>query len=130
VGWALANVWYDKYDGPPPQNSPLESLFMILVLRRMETDLLATRALVHASMTAESNVDPTVKAFKEYTDRALPFLAGAQDLEKQAEIEALLRFSKVKVGINKKMLYQKQAAQLKRGEASSRFKLKPKMPGL
>lgn len=103
---------------------------MILVLRRMETELLATRALVHASMTAESNVDPTIKAYKEYTDLALPFLAGAQDLEKQKEIEALLRFSKVKVGINKKMLYQKQADQLKRGEASSRFKLKPKMPGL
>lgn len=130
MGWALANVWYDKHEGPPPQKSPLESLFMLIALRRMEVELLATRALVHASMTSESQVDPTVKAYKEYADKLLPFLATAQDLEQQRERDALLRFSKTKVAINKKALYKKQAEQLRRGDAHSRFKLKPRMPGL
>lgn len=130
MGWALGNVWYDKHDGPPPQKSPLESLFILIALRRMETNLLATRALVHASLTSESHFDPTVKAYKEYADKLLPFLSKAQDIEKQKEVDALLRFSKTKVQINKKALYKKQAEQLKRGEAHNRFKLKPRMPGL
>ncbi len=130
MGWALANVWYDMHEGPPAQHTPLESLFILIALRRMEAELLATRAIVHASLTNESNVDPIVKAYKEYADKALPFLSGAQDLEKQKEVEALLRFSKTKVSINKKALYKKQAEQLKRGDAHSRFKLKPRMPGL
>lgn len=131
MGWALANVWYDKHEGPPPQHSPLESLFILLALRRMETDLLATRAIVHASMTSESQVDPIVNAYKEYADKALPFLSGAQDVDKQKEVDALLRFSKVKVAINKKALYKKQAQKLKpTGDPGGRFKLKPRMPGL
>lgn len=130
MGWALSNVWYDKHEGPPPQNSPLESLFILIALRRMEAELLATRALVHASLTADSHIDPTVKAYQEYADKLLPFLATAQDLERQKEREALLRFSKTKVSINKKMLYQKQAEHLRRGDAHQRFTLKPRMPGL
>jgi len=130
VGWALANVWYDKYIGPPPQNSPLESLFILLALRRMEADLLSTRALVHASLTSESHVDPTIKAFKEYADKVLPFLANAQDTEKQKERDALFRFAKTKVSINKKSLYAKQAAELRRTDAHKQFKLRPRTPGL
>lgn len=129
MGWALANVWYDKHEGPPPQDSPLESLFMIVALRRMEADLLSTRAIVHASMTPESNVDPTVKAFKDYADRALPFLAAAQDLEHQQEREALLRFSKTKVRISTKKVYAPKAAKLGKAGAD-KFKLRPRMPGL
>ena len=129
MGWALANVWYDKHEGPPPQNSPLESLFILLVLHRMEAELLATRALVHASMTSESS-DPTVKAFKEYADKALPFLANAQDIDKQKEIDALLKFSKVRARIDRKAIYREQAEHLRRGETFKNLKLKPKMPGL
>lgn len=132
MGWALANVWYDKHEGPPPANTPLESLFMIVALRRMEADLLATRAMVHASMSPDAKPDPTIKAFQEYADKALPFLAGAQDLEHQKERDALLAFTKLKVQINKKEIYKKQAQQLQRHSSGvvSKFKLRPKMPGL
>lgn len=133
MGWALGNVWYDKYNGPPPQNSPLESLFMIIAMRRMETDLLSTRALIHASMmTPESKPDPTVKAFQEYADLALPFLAGAQDADKQNERDTLLRFTKVRARINSREVFKKQAARLNKpkGSTPDKFKLRPKMPGL
>lgn len=131
MGWALANVWYDKYDGPPPQKTPLESLFMLVALRRMEADLLATRALVHASVTQES-LKPTVKAYMDYADMQLPFLAAAGDMEKTKEREALLKFVKVRARIDKRTIYKKQQAQLaSRGVgAGSKFKLKSRTPGL
>lgn len=130
MGWALANVWYDKYEGPPPQNSPLESLFMILAMRRMEADLLATRALVHASMSPDAKPDPTIKAFQEYADKVLPFLAASMDADKQKERDILLRFTKIKARIDKREIYKKQAAALRRGASPDKFKLRPRMPGL
>ena len=102
---------------------------MILAMRRMEADLLATRAVVHASLTPDSQVDPTIKAFKEYADKLLPFIATAQDMDKQQEREALFRFSKVKAKINKKMIYAKHAQKLNK-TVPEKFKLKPRMPGL
>ena len=75
MGWALANVWYDKYDGPPPTNSPLESVFMLLTLRRMEAEALSTRALLTAALIGpEAKADPAVKAYEEYADKVLPRL--------------------------------------------------------
>lgn len=106
---------------------------MLIALRRMEADLLSTRALVHAAMmTPESKADPTIKAFQEYADKALPFLAGAQDLERQKERETLLAFTKLRARIDKKEIYKKQAQQLAKHStgAPSKMKLRPKMPGL
>ena len=132
MGWALGNVMYDKYPGLPPPNSPQESLFMLIALRRMEAELLSTRALVHAGITSESQVEPIVKAFQEYADKTLPFLANAQNLDQQAEKEALLRFTKIKARINKTELYKKKAALLRKGASKppDKFKLQPRMPGL
>ncbi len=106
---------------------------MILKLRHMEAELLSTRALVHAAMmTPESKPDPTIKAFQEFADKQLPFLAGAQDLERQKERDTLLAFTKLRARIDKKAIYKKQAEQLQRNStgAPSRHKLRPKMPGL
>lgn len=104
---------------------------MLIKLRRMEADLLATRAIVHASLTPESHVKPTVKAYEEYADKMLPFLASAQDDEKQRERDALLRFVKVRAKIDKRHVYKKQAEQLQRGKGpAGKFKLRSKTPGL
>lgn len=132
MGWALANVWYDKYEGPPATNSPLESLFMLVSIRRMEAELLSTRALVHASMmTPDSKPDPTIKAFQDYADKILPFLAASQDLERQKERETLLAFTKLRARIDKKEIYKQQAAQLNKHQRSpARHKIRPRMPGL
>lgn len=83
-------------------------------------------------MTPESKADPTIKAFQEYADKALPFLAASQDLERQKERETLLAFTKLRARIDKKEIYKKQAQQLQRHStgAPARHKLRPKMPGL
>lgn len=104
---------------------------MLVKLRRMEADLLATRALVHASLTPDSKVDPIIKAFQEYADKVLPFLSGAQDIDKQKEREALFKFTKVQARINTKSIYKEQAAKLARTRKTpEQFKLRPRMPGL
>lgn len=125
-------MWYDKYLGPPPQKTPLESLFMLVALRRMEASLLSTRALVHASITADTNIKPAVKAYTEYADTMMPFLASAQDLDKQKAREALLKFVKVRAKIDKSYVYKKQAQQLaQRGIiAGGKFNLRSRTPGL
>lgn len=104
---------------------------MLVALRRMEADLLATRALVHASVTEES-LKPTVKAYTEYADKLLPFLAAAQDMDRAKEREALLSFVKKRLRIDKKYVYKKQAEALaRRGVgAGSKFKLRSRAPGL
>lgn len=106
---------------------------MILKIQRMEAELLSTRALVHASMmTPDSKADPTIKAFQEFADRQLPFLATAQDLERKKERETLIAFTKIRARIDKKEVYKQQAQQLQRHStgAPSKMKLRPKMPGL
>lgn len=104
---------------------------MLVALRRMEADLLATRALVHSTITQES-LKPAVKAYTEYADKVLPFLAAAQDMDRVKEREALLKFVKQKLKIDKKYVYRKQAAQLAaRGVGmGSKFKLRSRAPGL
>ena len=132
MGWALGNMWYDKYQGPPPVKTPLESLFMLVALRRMEANLLSTRALVHASLTPESHIKPAVKAYTEYADVMMPFLATAQDLDRQKAREALLKFVKVRAKIDAKYIYKKQAQKLaERGiVAGGKFNLRSRTPGL
>jgi len=133
VGWALANVWYDKYPATPPPNSPLESVFMLVALRRMEAEALSTRALLTAALTGpEAKVDPAVKAYEEYADKVLPFLANAQDVEKEKEKAALLNFMKTKARLKMSEVYKKQAEQIRNrpqpGTPPKKFNLRPKMP--
>lgn len=112
---------------------------MLVAMRRMEADLLATRALVHASIT-ENNVKPAVKAYTEYADKLLPFLAKAGEDENKREREALLKFVKRPARISKKYIYQKQIERMQQrgvgmgstpgAGATSKFKLRPRSPGL
>jgi hypothetical protein len=106
---------------------------MLVALRRMEAEALSTRAILMASLVGpEAKVDPAVKAYQEYADKVLPFLADAQDVEKEREKKALLDFMKVKAKLNMPKIYKKQAEEMrtrpKPGAAPKRFNLRPKMP--
>lgn len=109
---------------------------MLVVMRRMEAELLATRALVHASIT-EGTVKATVKAYTEYADKLLPFLAKAGEDENKREREALLAFVKKPAKIDKKYIYKKQIERIQqRGVGgvgvgvAERFKIRSRTPGL
>jgi hypothetical protein len=106
---------------------------MLLALRRMEAEALSTRALLTAALVGpEAKVDPAVKAYEEYADKVLPFLANAQDIEKEKEKSALLNFMKTKARLNMPSIYKKLADEKRTrpqpGKAPKRFNLKPKLP--
>lgn len=123
-------MWYDKYHGPPAPNSPLESLFILVKLRRMEAELLSTRAQIHAALSKDGSMDPVIKAFQEYADKMFPFLANAQDTKLQDEKKALEKFSRTKARINLREVYKGKAQRLKSPAPPKHINIKPKMPGL
>lgn len=105
---------------------------MLVKLRRMEAELLSTRALVHASLTAESHMKPVIKAYEEYADKVLPFLAAAADQDKQREREALFKFVKYSAKIDKKYIYKRQHEALSRNAKlpGKQFRMRSRTPGL
>jgi hypothetical protein len=105
---------------------------MLVALRRMEAEALSTRALLTAALTGpEAKVDPAVKAYEEYADKVLPFLANAQDIDKEKEKQALFAFMKQKVNIVMPKVYKKMAeearARPKPTSAPKKFNLRPKI---
>jgi hypothetical protein len=81
AGWALANVWYDRYLGVPPRGSPLETLFLFVYLQRKETELLETRTIVRGQWALLTK-DPAAakasfEAYQAYSEAMFPFLEQA-----------------------------------------------------
>jgi hypothetical protein len=110
---------YDKYHGVPTANSPLESLFILVYLQRQESDLLATRALVSATLADEERKE-AVEAFEAYCEKMFPFWKRASNLEADEERKALLELVKRPIRINLSEVYRNQAEALKRKEQKRR----------
>jgi hypothetical protein len=104
---------YDKYRGVPPVDSPLESLFILVYVQRQESDLLATRALVAASLANEEEKE-AVDAFEAYCERMFPFWKRASNLEEDSEKKALLEMVKRPLRIKLSEVYKAQARALKK----------------
>lgn len=128
AGWALANMWYDKYDGLPPRGSPLESLFLLVYLQRQEADLLATRALVQSTLPEGQAAKPAIEAFQKFVDRMFPFIESAS--KESADHERLRDFVKQPVRIDLRPVYAAQAESAKRNAALRHSRLKPSIPGV
>lgn len=81
AGWALANVWYDKYPGVPPRGSPLETLFIYVHVARKEAELLATQTLVRCQFALLSKTPEGAKsayeAYQNYAGVMFPMLERA-----------------------------------------------------
>ena len=111
-------MWYDKYQGVPPANGPLESLFVLVYLRRQEAELLATRALV-ASSLAEEEKKEAISAFDTYCEKMFPFWKRAEDLDVDVQRKELLRMVKHPLRINMSEIYKAQAKALRRKHKQS-----------
>jgi len=99
---------YDKYVGVPPRGTLLESVFVLIYLQRQEEQLLATRALVQASLSKEEQ-KPAIEAFEMYCSRMFPFLAQAAKRGDQDQQEALKDFVKSVAKISLGKVYKQQA---------------------
>ncbi len=88
-------MWYDKYQGLPPRNSPLETLFCLIYLQRQEQQLHATRALIQSTLPeGQEQAKPAVEAFRKYYDLMMPFIETAKDVQKNSAREQLFAFAK------------------------------------
>jgi len=66
---------YDLASGPPEPGSLLESVFLLISLRRRESELFQTEALVTAILSAGTDkFEPIEQALKAYKDAMFPFL--------------------------------------------------------
>jgi hypothetical protein len=123
-------MWYDKYPGMPPRNSPLESLFTLVYLQRQEAQLLSTRALVQVSMpTHQEAQDPAIKAFQKYCDTMFPFLDRASNQEEEQARAQLREFVKRPARIQLRPVWKAQAEHAKRMASLKRFAVKATNPG-
>ena len=127
-------MWYDTVREPPPRKSPLETLFVLVYLRRAEQELMGTHALIQSlvmSIPSGTKIDPAIEAFQRYFNAMMPHLEKAAKKKDEAK-EALLRLTKHPVKIGLKSLYKQRSAQWKQAAKTKipRAKLiRPKIPG-
>jgi len=132
VGWALANLWYDKFNGLPPRNSLLETIFLMVMVQRRQAQLLETRALVQSIVglhESKKTQDPAIEAFEAYCSKMFPVLSRAMDSDKEKARTNLADFVKKRAKISMHQIYKQQAEHAKKMATLKRFKLQPKMPG-
>lgn len=132
MGWGLANMWYDKFDGLPPRGSPLETIFVMVRLERQQAQLLETRAMIQSVVglhESKKTQDPAIAAFQEYCNKMFPFLDRALNTEKEEAVARLNDFVKAPAKIALHPIYKQQAEHAKKMATLKRFRLQPKMPG-
>ena len=128
AGWALANMWYDQYPGVPPRGSPLETLFLFVMIGRQEAELLATRTLVRGQFALLSKSPESAKAayeaYQTYSDSMFPFLERAANTT-ITDHERLMEHVRHPMRIDMQAFRREQAAQAKQ-KGLRKFKLKEK----
>jgi len=76
LGWARANLIYDKYVGLPVYGTLVEAMFLMVWRQRMSISLAQVRATAQASIGGDSAVD----AFNEFRD-----LMNRRELEEKKD---------------------------------------------
>lgn len=120
-GWVLSNMWYDTCGESPTYKSPRETLFILVYLKRQQTALLSTRALVQTSLQSEKEAqDPAVEAFQKYYDAMFPFLENADPAQDEMHkaLEAFTKVTSAKIPL--KPIWAAQAEAGKRAMARQR----------
>jgi hypothetical protein len=86
LGWARANILYDRVDGMPDPGSPMEILYMVLWRMRQQIDFHKSRALMQALMSQQGvNAEHIEKAFEDLRNSFFPF----EQHQKEEEVESL-----------------------------------------
>lgn len=95
MGWARANLVYEKLDHPPAPGTPLESLILLVWRMRQDIKLAETRAIVQAVASAASGSSEGDKALQEawkgYVGELFPFHKRSIQNQDLAAIDYLRR---------------------------------------
>ena len=70
---------YDLSDGPPPMGSLLESVFLLLVKRRQETELLKINALIAAVLAPHQEKNALSDTMKDLVNSMFPFINKTEE---------------------------------------------------
>jgi hypothetical protein len=85
---------YDLASGPPEPGSLLESAFLLISLRRRESELFQTEALITSILAAGSDkFEPVEQALKAYKNAMFPFLESEKTKRSDMAKEALKQWS-------------------------------------
>lgn len=122
-------MWYERYQGIPPRNSLLESLFVLIYLSRQEAQLLATKAMV-VGMNEGNPSEQAVKAYTSYFESVFPFIERAANVEQDQQKKYLEEFVKHPAKINLKPILMAKAQEARQRSQRRAMRVKPKMPGV
>lgn len=85
---------YDLASGPPAPGSLLESIFLLVSIRRREAELFQTQAIVTAILGAAAEKYEIVESsLKEYRDAMFPFLESERTKRSDMAKEALKQWT-------------------------------------
>jgi len=85
---------YDLASGPPEPGSLLESVFLLLSLRRREAELFQTEAIITAVLGAGTDkIEPIEEALKAYKSSMFPFLEAEKTKRSVMVKEALKQWT-------------------------------------
>ncbi len=86
MGWARANILYDKTPTPPEPDSPLEMVFLMVWKMRQQIDFQKNRVTVQALLSQKgAETEHISKAFEDLKDAFFPYDKN----EKTAELKRL-----------------------------------------
>jgi len=85
---------YDLASGPPEPGSLLESVFLLISLRRRESELFQTEAMITAILGAGTDkFEPIEQALKAYKNAMFPFLEAEKGKRADMAKEALKQWT-------------------------------------
>lgn len=94
MGWARANILYEKLEGPPEPGTPLESVILMVWMARQEIEMQNTRAIVQSVLAASTEAPEAGKelqeSWRDYIDSIFPFQRGSRKSADRAALEYLV----------------------------------------
>ena len=93
VGWARANIWYEKLGAPPTPGTWQEALSILVWVGRQEQQVAATRAVAQASI--KDTEKEARKAFENYLGAMFPYREKVEQKAKENQQELLRRWTGV-----------------------------------
>lgn len=91
-------------------------MFQVLIERKKE-QLVATEALILASIPEGRKVEPIIASYQKYVDTVFPFMKDTQAVNVDKQKEALKNFVKYKAKIDLREYYQGRVDKSRRAMA-------------
>lgn len=117
-------MWYDTIRQIPKRGSLMETVLMMVSLKRQQASLLATRAIVQSTLPEGKAANAAIKAFQVYYDAQMPFMDRAANSEFEQAKANLMQMVKHPLRFSLTPHYQAEMAKAVRLSKRQRFALR------